>query len=186
MIYTKHLHDKMIEHNLRCVYLRLNDNSLRRSWYKIKKEEYSDKAPKKRAILQFWYETNATPFNHEDFYGEYKDICENLCIPQFDSIDVLLSDLYERFSKYAFKEQFKDCVKYCDGSLKLYKLRITGKLAYKTKDGDFIDFYDRDVINLPEQCFELYGEALSETGIKIPVKRHMLQGELNDNTVQTK
>ncbi|ELN1043510.1 hypothetical protein RY668_000217 [Shigella flexneri] len=186
MIYPKHFNHKELEHNLKCIHLRLNDYSLRRSWYKIKKAEYSDRAPKKRVILQFWYETNATPLNHEYFYEEFKNICENLCTPQFDNIGALLSDLYERFSKYAFKVQFRDCVKYCDGSLKLYKLGIRGKIAYKTKDGGFIDLYKRDIINAPEQYFEPYGEALSETGIIIPVRKHMLQGELNDNPIQTK
>ena len=172
---VKSIDEYVAEHNFRCRCLRMDDNNLRRAWYKIKKAEYSDKQPKKRAILQFWYETGATPFNCTDFDKEYKNICDNLSIPQVDNVEVLLSDLYERFAKYAFKERFKSCVKYHDGSLKLYQFKISGRIAYKTEEGDFIALYDREPIYWPEKYFTVFGEALAENGMKIPVRKHMLE-----------
>lgn len=156
-----------------CQNLRLNDKKLRDSWYNIKNKEYSEKQRIKLSILRFWYFKGATPDNYFGMYQDYKEICDTLCVKRVDTVGSMLIDLYIRFIDYAFSEQFKDCLKYYDGSLRLYKLNLSGKIAFKTNGGEFIDFLSREVINLPEQCFSVCGLAVSDVGIFVPVKHHM-------------
>lgn len=154
--------------------LRLDDVRLRKSWYDIKVLEYSKNQPIKLSILEHWYTNFATPENHNKLYKNYVDICKKFGVAIVDDSIGLLYDLYTRFSEYAFNVQFKNYLKYDDGSLKLYNYGY-GKLACKQDDGSFIDFYTGVFVYLPEQCMSLSGLAVSQFGIFIPVKSHILR-----------